>query len=129
MDKTTADVNQIKEGGFIIIDDAPCRIEKVTRSTSGKHGASKYRIDATGILDNRHRSLVLPSGETVDVPIMLKKKAQVLSVVGNKAQLMDMQDYSQLELDIPEERKDEIVAGNEVDYFEIMNVKTLKQLK
>ena len=129
MDKTTADVDQIKEGGFIIIDDAPCRIEKVTRSTSGKHGASKYRIDATGILDNRHRSLVLPSGETVDVPIMLKKKAQVLAVVGNKAQLMDLQDYSQLELDIPEERKDEIVAGNEVDYFEIMNVKTLKQLK
>ena len=129
MDKTTADVNQIKEGGFIIIDDAPCRIEKVTRSTSGKHGASKYRIDATGILDNRHRSLVLPSGETVDVPIMLKKKAQVLSVIGNKAQLMDLQDYSQLELDIPEERKDEIIAGNEVDYFEIMYVKTLKQLK
>ena len=129
MDKTTADVNQIKEGGFIIIDDAPCRIEKVTRSTSGKHGASKYRIDATGILDNRHRSLVLPSGETVDVPIMLKKKAQVLAVVGNKAQLMDMQDYSQFELDVPEERKDEIVAGNEVDYFEIMDVKTLKQLK
>ena len=129
MDKTTADVNQIKEGGFIIIDDAPCRIEKVTRSTSGKHGASKYRIDATGILDNRHRSLVLPSGETVDVPIMLKKKAQILAVVGNKAQLMDMQDYSQFELDIPGERKDEIVAGNEVDYFEIMDVKTLKQLK
>ncbi len=129
MDKTTAEVSDIKEGGFIIIDDAPCKISKITSSTSGKHGSRKYRIDASGILDNRHRSMVLPSGETVDVPIMLKKKAQVLAVVGSKAQLMDMETYEQLELDIPEERKDEITAGNEVDYFEIMDVKTLKQLK
>jgi len=129
MEKSTADVSEIKEGGFIIIDDAPCRIEKVTGSTSGKHGARKYRVDAAGLLDNRHRSLVLPSGETVDVPILLKKKAQVLAIVGNKAQLMDMETYEQLELDIPEERRNEIVAGNEVDYFEITDVKTLKQLK
>lgn len=129
MDKTTAEVSDIKEGGFIIIDDAPCKISKITSSTSGKHGSRKYRIDASGILDNRHRSMVLPSGETVDVPIMLKKKAQVLAVVGSKAQLMDMETYEQLELDIPEERKDENTAGNEVDYFEIMDVKTLKQLK
>jgi len=129
MEKTIADISEIKDGGFIIIDDAPCRIEKITRSTSGKHGAAKYRIDASGILDNRRRSLVAPSGETVGVPIMLKKKAQVLAVVGNKSQLMDLETYEQLELDIPEERKNEIVAGNEVDYFEIMDIKTLKQLK
>ena len=129
MDKTIAEVSDIKEGGFIIIDDAPCKISKITSSTSGKHGSRKYRIDASGILDNRHRSMVLPSGETVDVPIMLKKKAQVLAVVGSKAQLMDMETYEQLELDIPGERKNEITAGNEVDYFEIMDVKTLKQLK
>lgn len=129
MEKTNADVSEIKEGGFIIIDDSPCRIDKITRSSSGKHGASKYRVDAIGLLDGRRRSLVAPSGETVIVPILLKKKAQVLSVVGNKAQLMDMETYEQLELNVPDERKDEIVAGNEVDYFEIMDVKTLKQLK
>lgn len=129
MEKTIADISEVKEGGFIIVDDAPCRIDKITRSTSGKHGASKYRIDVIGLLDGRRRSLIAPSGETVGVPILLKKKAQVLAIVGNKAQLMDMETYEQLELDIPEERNDEIVAGNEVDYFEIMDVKTLKQLK
>ena len=129
MDKTTADVSQVKEGGFIIIDDVACRIEKVTRSTSGKHGASKYRIDASGLMDGRRRSLVLPSGETVGVPILLKKKAQVLAIVGNKDQLMDMETYEQLELDIPEDRKNEIVAGNEVDYFEVSDIKTLQKLK
>ena len=129
MEKNVADISEVKEGGFIIIEDAPCRIDKITRSTSGKHGAAKYRIDAIGLLDGRRRSLLAPSGVTVSVPIMLKKKAQVLAVAGKKAQLMDLSDYSQLELDIPDERRDEIIAGNEVDYFEIMDVKTLKQLK
>ena len=129
MEKTIADISEVKEGGFIIVDDAPCRIDKITRSSSGKHGASKYRVDAIGLLDGRRRSLVAPSGETVVVPILLKKKAQVLSVAGNKTQLMDMETYEQLELDIPEDRKDEVVAGNDVDYFEIMDIKTLKQLK
>jgi translation initiation factor 5A len=129
LEKTTADITELKEGGFILIDDAPCRIEKVTSSTSGKHGARKFHIDALGILDNRRRTLVKPSGETVFVPILLKKKAQVLAITQNKAQIMDLEDFSVLELDIPEERKGEIKQGEEIDYFEVCDVKTLKQLK
>jgi len=112
-----------------MIDDVPCRIEKVQVSTSGKHGHAKVRVEAIGLLDNTRRSIVGPSHENANVPIVLKKKAQVLSVSGNRAQLMDMQDYSTLELDVPEERKDEVVAGSEIDYFEVSDVKTLKVLK
>ncbi|HLC59524.1 MAG TPA: hypothetical protein VJH34_03295 [archaeon] len=80
-------------------------------------------------MDNTRRSMIGPSHDNVDVPIVLKKKAQVLSTSGNKAQLMDMQDYTMIELDIPEERKDEIVANAEIDYFEVCDIKTLKELK
>jgi translation initiation factor 5A len=73
--------------------------------------------------------MIAPADETVDVPIVLKKKAQVLSVSGNKAQIMDLQDYSVLELDIPEERKSQIVPGAEIEYFEVCDIKTLKELK
>ena len=34
-----------------------------------------------------------------------------------------------IELEIPEERKDEIVANAEIDYFEVCDIKTLKELK
>jgi len=57
--------------------------------------------------------------DTVDVPILDKKKAQ----------LMDLNDFSVFELDIPEERKEAIKQGDEVDYFEITGIKTLKELK
>jgi translation initiation factor 5A len=129
LEKTTATLKDLKPNGFVLIDDAPCRVEKVTVSSSGKHGAAKARLDAIGLFDSRRRSIVKPADETVDVPIVTKKKAQVLAIIGNKAQIMDLADYSVFELDIPEERKEEIKAGEETHYCEVVGIKTLKELK
>lgn len=127
--KTTSEIKNLKPNGFVLIDDAPCRVERVQVSSSGKHGHSKVRLDALGLLDNVRRSIIKPADDVVDVPIVEKKKAQVLSITGNKAQIMDLADYSVFELDIPEERKDQVKQGEEIDYFEVMDVKTLKELK
>jgi len=129
MEKQTVSIKEIKPNGFILIDGVPCRVEKVQVSTSGKHGHAKVRVEAIGLLDDVRRSLVCPSHETVEVPIVVAKKAQVLAVIGDKAQLMDLNDYSQIELEIPEDRKKEVVPGNEILYYETVGVKTLKKLK
>lgn len=126
---TRVGIKELKPGSFVIIEDVPCRVEKIQVSTSGKHGASKVRIEAMGLLDDRRKSMIAPSHDDVSVPIILKKQAQVLAVVGNKAQLMDMATYETFELDIPEDVKDDAVAGNEIAYFEVMEIRTLKQLK
>ncbi len=126
---TRTGIKDLKPGSFIIIEDAPCRVEKVQISTSGKHGAAKVRIEAMGLLDNRRRSMISPSHEEVSVPIIIKKQAQVLAVVGNKSQLMDLSTYETIELDIPEEIKDKVQPGGELAYFEVMGIRTLKQLK
>ena len=73
--------------------------------------------------------MVKPSGENVDVPIVNKHIAQVLAIVGENAQLMDMQSYEVFELPIPEELRGTIEAGKEINYFEIVGTKTLKQIK
>ena len=127
--KTSATINKLKPGGFILIDDVPCRVEKIQTSSTGKHGHAKVRVDAIGILDGRRRSIVKPSGETVDVPIINKQIAQVLAIVGDNAQLMDMQSYEVFELPIPEELKGQLEAGKDIAYFELVGIKTLKQIK
>jgi len=127
--KTSATINKLKPGGFILIADVPCRVEKVQTSSTGKHGHAKVRVDAIGILDGRRRSIVKPSGETVSVPIVNKHVAQVLAIVGENAQLMDMENYEVFELPIPEELKDQVEAGKEIAYFELVGIKTLKQIK
>lgn len=130
MTKVSTEISQVRENGFILIDDAPCRVEKIISSTSGKHGARKFRIDAVGLFDGKHRNILKPSGETVEVPIVEKKRAQVLSIMGeNRAQLMDMEDFSVFEVDIPEDKKEKTQAGSEIDYYETMGIKTLKELK
>ncbi len=129
MEKTTSVIKNLKPGGFVLIEDTPCRVEKVSVSTSGKHGAAKARVDAIGLLDGKRRSIIKPADETVEVPIIVKKSAQVLAIIGDNAQLMDLTDYSVFELPIPEELKNQIKQGDEVAYYEVMGIKTLKQLK
>ena len=129
MDKTTSSIKDLKKGHLVLIDDAPCRVDSIASGKSGKHGASKTRVDAIGLFDNRRRSIVKPSSDTVDVPIINKKKAQILALTPEKAQLMDLTDYSMFELEIPEELKGKFNAGEEINYYEILDVRTLKPLK
>jgi translation initiation factor 5A len=81
------------------------------------------------LLDGKRRSIVKPADETIDVPIIVKKNAQVLAIVGENAQLMDLATYEVFELRIPEEIKEAIQPGKEVAYFEVVGIKTLKPIK
>ncbi len=127
--KTTASITRLKPGGLILIDDVPCKVEKVQSSSSGKHGHAKVRVDALGVLDGKRRSIVKPSGENVDVPLLNKNTAQVLAITGDNVQLMDTTTFEMFELPIPEDMKGKLAAGEETQYFEMMGVKTLQQIK
>lgn len=127
--KTITIIKQLKPGGFVLIDDVPCRVDKVQTSSTGKHGHSKVRIEAIGLLDGTRRSIVKPADENVDVPIIIKKTAQVLAIMGDNVQLMDMETYEVFELPIPKEMKGKVEAGKEIPYFEVMEQKTIKQIK
>jgi translation initiation factor 5A len=116
--KVQTEVRQLKEGGYIVIDDEPCEIVSISISKPGKHGAAKARIDAIGIFDGQKRSIVQPVTAKVYVPIVERKRAQVISVVGNTAQLMDLETYETFELQIPEELKDKVEPGKEIIYLE-----------
>ena len=107
-------IKDLRENGFVLIDGVPCRVDKVQISTSGKHGHAKVRLEAIGLFDNTRRSLIAPAHENVEVPMVLKKMAQVLAVTGSRAQLMDTENYDQFELDIPDERKGNVIAGGEI---------------
>jgi translation initiation factor 5A len=129
LEKTITEIKHLKKGSYVIIDGDPCRVDSISSTKSGKHGASKTRVDGIGLFDGRRRSIVKPSDEKIDVPIINKKKAQVLAISGDRAQLMDLADYSMFELDIPEELKGKLNSGEEIAYYELVGIKTLKQLK
>lgn len=127
-DTKVADVSTIKSGSYMMIDGAPCKVVSVEHSKSGKHGHAKFRIVAVGIIDEKKRDIVMPHG-SVEVPIIEKKSAQVLSVSGDMANVMDTTTYETFDLKIPEELKGQIVEGVQVLYWEILDQKIMKQLK
>ncbi|RNI14078.1 translation initiation factor IF-5A [Methanohalophilus sp. RSK] len=118
--KQQVEVKELKEGKYVIIDDEPCIIKGLSKSKPGKHGSAKARIDAVGIFDGQKRSIVSSVSSKTFVPIVERKSAQVLSVTGDIAQLMDMEDYSTFEMKIPDEYKDRVNEGGDISYITAM---------
>ncbi len=119
----------MKSGSYIIIDGAACKVLDVAHSKPGKHGSAKARIVASGLIDEKRRELVTGTGDNVEVPIIEKKTAQVLSVTGDSANVMDMESYETFDLKIPEELKGQIVENVQVLYWVILTDRVMKQLK
>jgi translation initiation factor 5A len=116
--KEQTEIGKLKEGRYMIIDDEPCKILGIATSKPGKHGAAKARIDAVGIFDNVKRSIVQPVSAKVYSPIVERKQGQVISIAGTVAQMMDMKEFTNFELEIPPEKAGEILVGSEVTYIE-----------
>jgi len=118
--KEQVEVRTLKEGKYVLIDEEPCVIKSISHAKTGKHGSAKARIDAIGIFDGTKRSIVQPVTDKIYVPIVERKNGQVLAIKGDVCQIMDMADYTTLELKIPEELKDKIEAGKDISYLSSM---------
>ena len=118
--KEVAEVRELKENRYIIIDDEPCKIVSITTSKPGKHGEAKARIDAIGVFDGQKRSVVYPVRHKVQIPVIDKRTAQVVAIMGEKVQLMDMETYETFEMEIPEEFKGKLREGEEIQYIQAM---------
>ena len=127
--KKQEEISKLKVGRYIVIDGAACVIKKMQRSSPGKHGHAKYKVDAVDILTGSKKVVLYSGHDKVDVPIIDKKPAQVLGISGDSISVMDMETYENFDLDIPEELKGKIVVGAQVEYWNILGKKVLKQLK
>jgi translation initiation factor 5A len=115
--KEQVEIRTLKEGRYVIIDDEPCVIKSIAHSKPGKHGSAKARIDAIGIFDNQKRSIVSPVTTKVYAPIVERKVGQVLSVGDTTVQLMDLKDYSTIDVPITPDMKPKLDEGKEVAYL------------
>lgn len=128
MSWTQAEVRTLKPNRYVIIDDEPCKINTISTSKPGKHGEAKARIEAIGIFDGQKRSIVHPVTHKVKVPMIDKRSAQVVSIMGEEVQLMDMETYEMFHVPIPDEYKDELEAGKEIMYLIALDRKKITRV-
>jgi len=118
-----------KPGTTILVDGHACVVRNVDISKTGKHGASKCRIEAIGMIDDKKRVIAVPGSERFDVPLIEKKKAQVLSInaSGDMANIMDLESFETMDMPIIEDARADLKAEDQVEYMVIDD--TLKIIK
>jgi len=117
---------EAKPGTTIMIEGNACSVKSQDISKTGKHGASKVRLEAIGIIDNKKRVVVVPGHERFEVPMIKKMKGQVLSL-GEKISLMDLESFETCDVAVSEEIRPEIKEGDSVEYWDIEGVKIIKR--
>lgn len=128
IEKKPVEIKTLKPGGFVLIDDVPCTVTDISVSKAGKHGAAKARLTAVGMFDTSKRVIVKPGDSKIDVPIIEKRAAQVISKPApDRVQLMDMQDYSTYEVAAPADT--EINEGDEVTVWRFGSYMMIKGKK
>jgi len=124
--KELSEVRLLRVNRYVIIDEEPCKIVSISTSKPGKHGESKARIEAIGVFDGQKRSIVHPVKHKVHVPMIDKRTAQVLALIGDSAvQLMDLETYETFEMPIPDEFKGQLEPGKEIQYLEALGRKKI----
>ncbi|MFW6285895.1 MAG: translation initiation factor IF-5A [Nanoarchaeota archaeon] len=130
-EKKLTHAGALKPGSYLLIDDNACIVKDTQTSRPGKHGHAKVRIKAQDIITGSTKEVVKPGHDNVEVPIILKKKGQVLSIDQSLAELMDMETFETIHADLKiadEEVKDKVQAGQTVLFWQVMGRIIIKQV-
>ena len=122
-----ASMKEIKVGRYIIIDGIACRVVDIETSAPGKHGPAKMRVTGMGIFDGQKKTLLKSSDGDAEVPVIKKRKAQVVSVGDKTVQLMDSETFEVYEITTVG-FAEAIKPGSEVEVMEAMGRKALARV-
>jgi translation initiation factor 5A len=122
----TIDAIEARVGSSLIVDGIPCIVRSIDISKTGKHGASKCRIEAVGIINGQKKIFVCPGHEKLEVPLIEKRKGQIISI-GENASVMDLENFETFDIPIDENIKQEIKENNTVEYWNVEGERIIKR--
>ncbi len=123
------EVGSLKIGSYVVVDGVACTVKSIQVSRPGKHGHAKSRIEAVAMMDGQKKIFIKPNHDKMESPIIDKETAQVISVTGDSASIMDLKSFETFDINIPKELKDEVKDGVNVIYWVILKDKVMKQVK
>ncbi|MFH1500664.1 MAG: translation initiation factor IF-5A [archaeon] len=121
------DATDVRSGTAILVDGEPCLVRSMDKSKTGKHGASKCRIEAISIMSGNKKIVAVPGSTRFEVPMIEKNRAQILSITEGNANVMDSDSFENFEVVIPEEFKEDIKEGDQVEYWKVNGKKIIKR--
>lgn len=121
------DATEMRVNTFLIIDGVAHQVKKTDVSKTGKHGHAKVRFEALNVFTGKKKVMVVPGHDKFEVPMIDKRKGQVLSILDGVATIMDTESFENLEIKIPEDIEG-IEENTEVEYWDIEGDKIIKRV-
>jgi translation initiation factor 5A len=130
MSHKVVEAGSLKAGRYLVIDGEAYRVVSIEKSKSGKHGHAKARITAVAVFDGSKKSVVMPTDQKVDSPVIDKRVAQVNYIREGTPPvlgLMDMESYVSFEEPLPSEEDFEgkIEQGIQLEYWIVLGRRKL----
>ncbi|MBS3091519.1 translation initiation factor IF-5A [Candidatus Pacearchaeota archaeon] len=119
---------EVRPGTTIIIDGEACAVKSVDVSKTGKHGASKCRIEAIEIFSGKKKITAIPGSTRFEVPMVEKRRGQILSISGDKVSVMDLESFETIDLPFIEEVKDHLAPEKQVEYWDVEGKKAIMRV-
>lgn len=117
---------EVKVWTNIIVDSMPCTVKSIDISKTGKHGHAKCRIEAINIMTGQKKVFVVPGHDKLEVPLVDKRKGQVLSISHNVS-IMDLESFETLDVPCSEKIKSELEPNSNVEYWDVEGIKIIKR--
>jgi len=119
---------EAKVGTNIIVDGKACVIKKIDISKTGKHGHAKCRIECVPMIEGSKKVFVVPGHDRLEVPLVDKRKAQVLSKADKRVGVMDLESFETMDVDCPDEELfNSLEESGNCEYWDIEGVKIIKR--
>ena len=112
--KEQTEIGKIKEGRYIVIEEEPCKVVGIATSKHRENMVRPRHVSMPWVssMASRDRSCSRCC-QDVQCPWWNAKAARCSPFPDHTAQLMDMKDFTNFEIPIPEEKKGTIEVGKE----------------
>ena len=122
------EATEMRVGTYVMIDGIAYQVKKMDISKTGKHGHAKVRFEAISIVSGKKKVRVIPGHDRFEVPMINKRVAQVLSVSGDSAAVMDSETFENYDITIPEDLKDSVKGGIMIEYWDVEGDKLIRKI-
>ncbi|MBT3397507.1 translation initiation factor IF-5A [archaeon] len=122
------EATEMRVGTYLMLDGVAHQVKKMDTSKTGKHGHAKVRFEAVSAMTGKKKVQVVPGHDKFEVPMIDKKQAQVLSIAGETASLMDSESFENFDLSIPEDLQGVVNESGTIEYWDIEGEKLMKKV-